>query len=515
MSDCHEIEILLATRRDLSAAQEREVRAHLSRCATCAIAWRREERTTAALRVLPMSNGRPPERVATAVHAILAGKAPRRRWQRAGVWHIRHGVGVVFGVSISMLIIVSFAVLFGQSGSDERINAVLAAPTSIPPTARSFVQVILPTPLPPNPTMSLPVVSPTPQTALATTPTAVQHGTLYVTSYLIGPNHDITGSRVTAVDLATQIERYAIDNADDAILSPDRTRLYYTSFEKDQDYLFAAEAQTGRAIWRVAIKNRMGYKGGGPSVLAVSPDGRWLYIHSYDANGNYTNAQAEMLYWLQIIDTKTGTVLPATIPISKGTYCSGPTLITPPVGEELYLACSDVLVLNSQKQRITQKIPVTGAGAVISPDGRWLYVVSSNLHIDVVDLQKHAVAQKLDQNSTNYYANVFDGLVALSADGNTLVTGQILEEKPGTDTATTFRVFDTRTWQKIADFRFERPVVQYALTVSADGSTIYIVARSRPDGPADTIVELDSLSGQVRAEHARPGEDIMRIFITP
>ncbi|HEY3228124.1 MAG TPA: hypothetical protein VGJ87_02825, partial [Roseiflexaceae bacterium] len=259
MSDCHEIEILLATRRDLSAAQEREVRAHLSRCAICAIAWRREERTTAALRVLPMSNGRPPERVATAVHGILAGKAPHWRWGRVGVWHIRHGVGVVFGVAISMLIVASFAVLFGQSRPAERINAVLAAPTTVPPTTRSFAQVIVPTPQPPNPTMTLPVVSATPQPAPATTPTAVQHGTLYVTSYLIGPNHDITGSRVTAVDLATQIERYAIDNADDAILSPDRTRLYYTSFERDQEYLFAAEAQTGRAIWRVAIKNRMAY----------------------------------------------------------------------------------------------------------------------------------------------------------------------------------------------------------------------------------------------------------------
>src|SRR5256885_2300344 len=119
MSDCHEIEILLATRRDLSAAQEREVRTHLSRCANCAIAWRREERTTATLRALPTSNGRPPERVATAVHAILAGKAPHRRWWRAGVWHMQRGVGVVFGVAISMLIIVSFAVLFGQSRPDE------------------------------------------------------------------------------------------------------------------------------------------------------------------------------------------------------------------------------------------------------------------------------------------------------------------------------------------------------------------------------------------------------------
>ncbi|HEX9438335.1 MAG TPA: hypothetical protein VF909_01585, partial [Roseiflexaceae bacterium] len=261
--------------------------------------------------------------------------------------------------------------------------------------------------------------------------------------------------------------------------------------------------------------NRMGYKGGGPSVLAVSPDGRWLYIHSLDTHGTFTNAELEMPYWLQIVDTRTGTVLPDIIRISTGSYCSDPTLITPPSGAELYLACSDILVLNSQNQRITQKIPVTGAGAAISPDGRWLYVISSNLHIDIVDLQKHAIVQKVDQNSTNYYANVFPGLVALAADGNTLVTGQILEETPGTDTATTFRVFDTRTWQKIADFRFERPVVQYALALSADGSTIYIVARSRPDGPADTIVELDSLSGQVRAEHARPGEDIMRMFITP
>jgi hypothetical protein len=189
--------------------------------------------------------------------------------------------------------------------------------------------------------------------------------------------------------------------------------------------------------------------------------------------------------------------------------------ITPPIEEYIYAICNEVLLINTRTRQIEQEIPINAAGAVLSPDGHWLYVVSSNLHIDVVDLQKHAVAQKLDGNSTNYYANVFDGLVALSADGNTLVTGQILEEKPGTDTATTFRVFDTRTWQKIADFRFERPVVQYALMVSPDGSTVYTVARSRPDGPADTIVELDSLSGQVHAEHARPGEDIMRIFITP
>ncbi len=515
MIDCHQIEILLASRRDLSAAQERVVQAHLSTCPACAATALREERTTAALHALPMRTVRPPERVATAIRVMLAGTAPPPHWRLVRARQIQHSLNVVLGLIISMVIIVLFGMLLSQRRPNQSINTILAAPTAVLPTPGSVVYETLSTPPPPNPPMTLPAVSATPQPLPTTAPPTPQHGTLYLISYLSGPNGQMGESHITAVDLATQTERYTIDNADDAILSPDQSRLYYAGFAQDYDYLVAADAQTGHAIWRVAITNRMAYKGGGPSVLAVSPDGRWLYIHSLDTHGTFTNAELEMPYWLQIVDTRTGTVLPGIIRVSTGPYCSGPTLITPPSGTELYLACSDILVLDSKIQRITQKIPVTGAGVVMSPDGRWLYVVSSNLHIDIVDLQKHTIAQKVDQNSTNYYANVFPGLVALAADGNTLVTGQILEETPGTDTATTFRVFDIRTWQKIADFRFERPVVQYALAISADGATIYAVARSRPDGPADMVVELDARNGQIRAEHKRPGEDIARMFIAP
>ena len=76
--ECRDVRPWLATRRDLSFAQEREVQAHLQQCPTCTTAWTRGERAIHALRALPAPSAQPPQRVAAALEARL-GRRDRSR----------------------------------------------------------------------------------------------------------------------------------------------------------------------------------------------------------------------------------------------------------------------------------------------------------------------------------------------------------------------------------------------------------------------------------------------------
>ncbi|MBV9787667.1 MAG: zf-HC2 domain-containing protein, partial [Chloroflexi bacterium] len=111
MMRCSEISMLLATRRDLSAAEESVVRAHLDDCASCAAQWSREERTSRVLRALPLPPVKqPPEWVAEEIQAMLQRKlSPRRRW--------RYGLAVASVAGVALIALVIFLLPTGASTS--------------------------------------------------------------------------------------------------------------------------------------------------------------------------------------------------------------------------------------------------------------------------------------------------------------------------------------------------------------------------------------------------------------
>lgn len=467
---CEEIRTLLAIRRELSLMQERAVQAHLAGCAHCAAAWQREERVMREFRALPRPPGRLPEHAKIAIHkAIIAQSLVRRRrlhWM------------VFTGVALATLLLVSLL----QPVRQFMIQTVgvenLAAPSPVS---------IFPTPAP-------------------------SQGTLYVASAIVGANaSEVVGARVTAIDLATWQERYRIEGGDEATLSPDGARLYVAGSPPgitDTDTLRAIDPRTGQGIWHLAIKYRAGYPG--QSNLIVSPDGRWLYVRSYDV----TRASGDAVtvpFWLQIVDTQTGTMLPTTIPLPNIGECGAPTLASPPVGIAVYVSCYNnrILAINTQTQQIEPLLPQEVNGAILSPNIREMYAVNVTLDVFVLDSFQRTLLRKSTMRPKSSFLSGHD-LVALSGDGQRLVAGQTIEGIPGTDTACDIRVFETSTGGVIGRFRYERPL--YSFVVDATGNKLYAVIGGITDR---TIVEFELPGGTAHMIQDRPQEEITRMFVGP
>jgi outer membrane protein assembly factor BamB len=468
---CDQIRALLATRRQLSFAQERAVQAHLADCRRCATLWQREERVMRQFRALPVPAGSLPEQAKIAIRTVITAQRSARRRSMRGVMFAAIALATLLLVSLLQPRIWQYMIQTVGVGN-------LAAPSPVS---------IFPTP-------------------------AISPGTLYVASAIVGANaSEVVGARVTAIDLATWQERYRVEGGDEATLSPDGTRLYVGGSPPgitDTDTLRAIDPQSGREIWRIQIKHRAAYPG--QSNLVVSPDGRWLYLRSYDpARGSGDAVTAP--FWLQVVDTRTGSLLPTTIPLPNIGECGAPTLASPPVGIAIYVSCYNnrILAINTRTQQIESLLPQEVNGAILSPNIREMYAVNVTLDVFVLDSVQRTMLRKSTMRPKSSFLSGHD-LVALSGDATRLVAGQTIEGVPGTDTACDIRVFDTRTGEAIGRFRYERPL--HSFVVDATGSKLYAVIGGITDR---TIVEFDLPGGAVHTVQNRPQEEITRMFIGP
>jgi hypothetical protein len=468
---CDEIRALLATRRQITFAQERAVRAHLVSCTGCATTWQREERIMERFRALPLPSGELTLDTKRAIRTALTASR-RLRWQ-----------------PIYRMVLISVVLV------------VLLAVSLFPPYIRNYLTAIVgsDTYLVASPTT--PIATPTPASA----------GTLYIASYVTDANaQTIVGARVTAIDLANWQERFHVDGGDEVTLSPDPTRLYVAGTipgSTNSDGLRAIDVSTGREVWRIPIKYRAAYPG--QSNLVVSPDGYWLYLRSYDP----TRARGDAVtvpFWLQIIDTTTGRIVPTTIPLPNIGECGAPTLASPPVGHAIYISCYNdrIVAINTQTQQIEPLLLDEVNGAILAPNGHEMYAVNATLGVFVLDSIQRRVLQKTTMRPNPPFSSSH-GLVALSGDGKRLVAGQTIEGIPGTDTACEIRVLDRRSGEEVGRFRYEKPL--HSFVVDQTGKTLYAVIGQVWEDK--TIVEFDLPSGKVRAERSRPKENITQIFL--
>ena len=138
---------------------------------------------------------------------------------------------------------------------------------------------------------------------------------LYILSEL--PNPDGSGSsvagRVTVLNMASQREIVSIKAGVDVDVVPsaDGSRLYIAGVDEAAngpgvDHLFAVDTQTGSEIWRVSLKDRVKYIGGGPSTLAISSDGSQLYVYSYPWLELDKYQAGQVPDWIEILDANTG-----------------------------------------------------------------------------------------------------------------------------------------------------------------------------------------------------------------
>jgi DNA-binding beta-propeller fold protein YncE len=222
-------------------------------------------------------------------------------------------------------------------------------------------------------------------------------GRLYILSEI--PNPDGSGSsvagHVTVLNMASKQEIVSIKAGVDvdAVPSADGGRLYIAGADEvangpGVDHLFAVDTRSGSEIWRVS-NSRVKYIGGGPSTLAVSPDGSQLYVYSYPWLELDKYSAGQVPDWIEILDANTGQALPDTVPLPD---CGAAGLPTPTVAGTFYVVCNDskdVRFINTKTFQVEQRVKIPSASglpgkpdwivsSIESPSGRKLYVVTSD-----------------------------------------------------------------------------------------------------------------------------------------
>jgi DNA-binding beta-propeller fold protein YncE len=345
---------------------------------------------------------------------------------------------------------------------------------------------------------------------------------------------------VTILDLATRQEIFSVQMppsddvlAVDAVPSANGSRLYIAAQDdQGKDYLFAVDARNHNELWRTPIQDRVEYIGGNDlSTLALSPDGLQLYVYSYP-NGPSAPQYPDASYvpnWLQIIDTNTGKILPDTVPLPTG--CNAADMAITSTGQKMYVLCfsrNDLSVIALRARRIEEQLSIpsepalsgntsgiTGGikGFVLAPDGRNLYILTDTVQIAVFDIQLGKISRWIDVGRKDA-PTVPVGSIGISRDGSRLVIG--LGAQGDTNASSEFHILDTQTWQILSRFRFEHPIKGSSILLSRDGKVVYGVSASeglRLHG--NTILSLDTITGQAAPPIMRGGEEIVRIFLEP
>jgi hypothetical protein len=308
-------------------------------------------------------------------------------------------------------------------------------------------------------------------------------GTLYLIGYGIGGNSyglPQVPARVTAIDRASQREKFAFNQLYGANLSPDGATLYLT----DHDRVIAVDSDSGTELWHIALGHGFGYGKGHAPGFWSSPDGRYLYTFSHYI-GNDVRPPL-----LQVIDLRERKPLTATteMPCAHDSLSIG----------FAYVKCGK-----------TEFFP----DPVVSRDGRFSYRFSRGKLV-IYDTEQGTFTQPLSSIPSESQMVDWGVMIALSGDGSKLVIAGNIESEPGIHTASRFRVFDTRNWRSLAEFKIPQPII--SLNVDEKGKTIYCVIdkllHTRQHRPNDTFMEINANNGKFH-EHVRQKEHLEYILI--
>ncbi len=275
--------------------------------------------------------------------------------------------------------------------------------------------------------------------------------------------------RIRVLNLSTREFARTIETGykPDLALSPDGQRLYLAAIRGQdptswEDNLTAFNTSTWQTLWKTQIEHRPGencrvvYQDVGPSALALSPDGNRLFVYKYAGHDD----------WFTVVDTATGKPVGDSAHLSN---CDVADLHFSPDDQWLYLSCygsNDVRFMNAKTLQVEGTLTIPGApfsdypgvppytkiggmpGSMVSTylslDGRWLYVVSDEPRLALVNVEKRSIERWVDLGRQNYPA-VSLGSVALSADGSLLYVG--IRTKGEDEPVDEIHVFDTHSWQ--------------------------------------------------------------------
>jgi len=296
--------------------------------------------------------------------------------------------------------------------------------------------------------------------------------TVYLVKWLDPFNPEV-GGRIQVVDPNTGGILKTIDTGSvpDIAISPDGQRLYLAAIEYESggkavwnDYLTAFDMKTWKTLWRTEIESppdtngRATTRGSGPSALTPSPDGSRLFIKK----------QAGWDSWFTVTDTATGKVLAESSRLSS---CVGADPKFSPDGNWLYLPClgiNEIRFMNANTLQVEATLTIPGApfaegpgvppytpidgvpglmaDSALSPDGRWMYVITDEPRLALVNIEQRNIERWIELGGQGY-PTVGYGTSALSADGNRLFIG--VRTKGKDSRVDEIRIFDTQSWKPI------------------------------------------------------------------
>ncbi|HEY1012636.1 MAG TPA: PQQ-binding-like beta-propeller repeat protein, partial [Herpetosiphonaceae bacterium] len=324
------------------------------------------------------------------------------------------------------------------------------------------------------------------------------------------------GGRMQLVNLATGAAEWTLPG-DDMVVSGDGSRAYALEVDAtDGSELVAYEPAAGRELWRTPVAGHLIYPMGRLSVLALSPDGSRLYVHSYDSWRSTTDAT-----WFQVFDTASGQRLPGTIPFGSRTNCPAPRFQTPPQGAKTYALCqSEIWVLDTEAGTSERRAAPGGlGGALVSPDGGSTYWVgyergwAGPTVMKQLDGQPDSQRIRLSEPPSRPpdawslggpgFLQEHPGRMALSADGTRLALAFTNQTSAGTDVSTDVRIYALPGGEQVGEISLRPPIDDGGIALSGDGKALYVIEGRLQQRTA--VLGLDALTGAALARYEQPG----------
>lgn len=213
--------------------------------------------------------------------------------------------------------------------------------------------------------------------------------------------------------------------------------------------------------------------GEGASMLAVTPDGKFLYV---------ANVQRDNL---SVIHAPTEKFL-RDIPIGDGALA---VAVNPQDGRYVYVASmhdSKLRVINAESGQVEASIALENdhdypAAIAVSPDGQYVYVASSRLEggkVSVIDTAGNSVVNQIDLNGRQNPMTM-----AIAPDGKSLYIANAADSQGNGNVV----VIDTTRGKVLRTLEDPRIAHPSAVAVTPDGQSLYVA-----DADSDTVSVIDT-----------------------
>ncbi|MBZ5593760.1 MAG: hypothetical protein LAP39_16090 [Acidobacteriia bacterium] len=309
---------------------------------------------------------------------------------------------------------------------------------------------------------------------LASAPACLSKDWLFVTTNWNHPGNE----SVLAIDSDSgQIRTLWHEGAElDAIVSPDAARLYVTYIGDNGYELAVVDTATGAVLEKVATPQLIRWIFPSTSGMALSPDGRWLYL----MKTNYSAGSSE--YSLLTFDTRESRFVPDERAISQ---CPAPHPLPAPVDRNVVVLCRGGTASQAVGTSLTLWLEHLVNFAIGRGGGYTAYLAASNGQIQAVDVATHEVIQT-SKDKPLRYRRIMPSSDTLSPDGRLWYLPIKIPDN-GEEEIEQILVFDTQT---MSTANVITPVGPFwGLALSPNGRRLYA---SQPDLHSILVIDTET-----------------------